>query len=281
MSDDKGDAARNPGKGHHPFPGAPAEDDEKEEKEKENAATRLTQWAMRALAAPGTTAADLWHTPEGETFATLGVDGHRENVPVRTRAFRRWLYALYFAQAGGKAPNAQAVEAALNTLDSLAATKGTERRAPVRLAEQDGNIYLDLADSDWRAVEVTPEGWSVIENPPVRFRRAEHMEALPAPTRGGSLDDLRRFTNVTDDAAWVLVKGFLVMCLNPFAGAYPILLFNGGQGSAKTAGSARWWSSRAASAGPGRNRCWPPQRRRAARGSPASRSSGCWASPRC
>ena len=38
-------------------------------------------------------------------------------------------------------------------------------RSLVRLAEQDGLIYLDLADEFWRCVEIGPNGWRIAEDP--------------------------------------------------------------------------------------------------------------------
>ena len=32
----------------------------------------------------------------------------------------------------------------------------------VRVAGQDGRIYLDLCDRDWRAVEIAADGWRII-----------------------------------------------------------------------------------------------------------------------
>lgn len=211
--------------GPAPLPG----DDKKEARV--DAATKLTQWALAELDG------QLWHTPEGDTFASVWQHKRTENIAIRTRAFRQWLVTFYYRKSGSRTPNAQAVEAALSLLDAKAAREGAQCDAPVRRGHSAGEIYLDLADEQWRAARITPAGWEVIppeELPQHGFRRADHMEALPVPVRGGSLENLRRFTNVTDDGAWQLVKGFLAMCLYPFEGAYPILLVNGPQGSAKT-----------------------------------------------
>ena len=56
---------------------------------------------------------------------------------------------------------------------------GPERTVHLRVAEQEGHIYLDLADTAWRAVEVGPHGWRVVAEPPVRFRRPAGLLALP------------------------------------------------------------------------------------------------------
>ncbi len=52
------------------------------------------------------------------------------------------------------------------------------------------------ATKTWRAVEIDATGWRVIDNPPVRFRRASGMKPLPIPAPGGSIETLRSFLNV-------------------------------------------------------------------------------------
>jgi hypothetical protein len=59
------------------------------------------------------------------------------------------------------------------------------------------------------------------------------MEALPIPTRGGSLDELRPFVNVADEADWKLIVSWVVQALRP-RGPYPVLVLHGEQGSAKS-----------------------------------------------
>jgi hypothetical protein len=100
------------------------------------------------------------------------------------------------------------------------------------VAGHEGKIFIDLCDKDWRAVEVDESGWRLIENPPVRFRRAKGMLPLPEQTRGGSVAQLRRFWNVTD-CQWPLAIGWQVATYCPH-GPYAILKLLGEQGSAKT-----------------------------------------------
>ena len=74
-------------------------------------------------------------------------------------------------------------------LEAQAQFDGPERKVSVRVAEQDGSIYLDLADEFWRAIEIGAQGWRVAEDVPVRFRRPPGIMALPLPARGGSRVD--------------------------------------------------------------------------------------------
>jgi hypothetical protein len=76
-----------------------------------------------------------------------------------------------------------------NVLEAQAQFDGPQLKVSVRLAEQDGLIYLDLADEFWRCIEIGANGWRIAEDPPVRFRRSAGMQ--PLPLRCGA-DQLRR-----------------------------------------------------------------------------------------
>jgi hypothetical protein len=57
-------------------------------------------------------------------------------------------------------------------------------------------ILLDLGDSTYRAVRITPVGWEIVNSPhPVRFLRPKTMHPLPVPEPGGGIDDFRSFLN--------------------------------------------------------------------------------------
>ena len=102
----------------------------------------------------------------------------------------------------------------------------------MRVAADGDDIYIDLADADWHAVRVTAAGWSIVQSPPVRFRRSAGMQPLPFPTRGMSIDRLRPFLNINAND-FVLVVAYLLAALRP-GGPYPVLALIGEQGTAKT-----------------------------------------------
>ncbi|MDP9364342.1 MAG: hypothetical protein M3Q10_09000, partial [Chloroflexota bacterium] len=108
-----------------------------------------------------------------------------------------------------------------------------ERVGHVRRAGHGDNIYLDLGNDAWEAVEIAPDGWRVVADPSVRFRRPGGLRPLPAPVAGGSVDELRLFINVASETDWRLIVGWLVETPNP-DGPYPLLNLTGGSGAAKT-----------------------------------------------
>jgi hypothetical protein len=63
-------------------------------------------------------------------------------------------------------------------------------------------------------VEIDADGWRIVNRLPPRFHRTRGARSLPAPERGSSLDELRRFLNV-DHQGWTLIKAFLVAALRP------------------------------------------------------------------
>jgi hypothetical protein len=94
------------------------------------------------------------------------------------------------------------------------------------------DIYLDLDNDAWQAIEVKPTGWRVVSDPPVRFRRARGMLPLPIPV-SGSLCQLRQFVNAGSDQNWILLVAWLMAALSP-SGPYPILILQGEQGTGKS-----------------------------------------------
>jgi hypothetical protein len=175
-------------------------------------------------------AAELFHTPDGAGFADLDINGHRETWPIRSKGFRRWLARRFFEETE-RAPSSDALQSALNVIEAKAHFDAPERQVHVRVGGLDGRLYLDLGDGTWRAVEIDAWGWRVIDNPPVRFRRASGMKPIPIPVRGGS------FLNVQTEADFVLVVAWALACLRD-RGPYPVIVLSGEQGSAKSTFSA-------------------------------------------
>ncbi len=178
----------------------------------------------------------LFHTPDGSGYADLDINGHRETWPIRAKGFRRWLARRFFEETGG-APSSEALQSALNVIEAKAHFDAPERQVHIRVGGFDGRLYLDLGDQTWRAVEIDATGWRIVDNPPVRFRRASGMKPMPIPVGGGSIETLRSFLNVQTDADFVLVVAWALACLCN-RGPYPVIVLSGEQGSAKSTFSA-------------------------------------------
>ena len=162
----------------------------------------------------------------------LKINGDRETWAIKTKGFRQWLARQLYIRSGG-APNSEALKSALNIIEATARFDARVRTVHVRVGELGDKLYLDLADQQWRAVEINSNGWRVVADPPVRFRRPAGMLPLPVPERGGCIDDLRPFLNISNEADFVLLVAWILAALHD-RGPYPVLVLSGEQGSAKT-----------------------------------------------
>ena len=167
----------------------------------------------------------LFHAPDGSGYADLDINGHRETWPIRAKGFRRWLARRFFEETGG-APSSEALQSALNVIEAKARFDAPERQVHIRVGGLDGRLYLDLGDEAWRAIEIDATGWRIVDSPPIRFRRASGMKAMPIPVSGGSIETLRSFLNVQTDADFVLVVAWALACLRN-RGPYPVIVLSG------------------------------------------------------
>jgi putative DNA primase/helicase len=175
---------------------------------------------------------ELWRDAGGATYATVPVNGHLENWSLRAFGFERWVSGLYYRKTGLALP-AQALDDIRRTLDIKAYEDGRECEPFVRVGNHNGNVYLDLCDDAWRAVEVTAKGWRVVDRPAVKFLRPASARALPEPEAGDMIERLRGFINLANDDEFKLIVSWLVAALRP-GSPFPIMIVNGTQGTGKS-----------------------------------------------
>jgi putative DNA primase/helicase len=179
--------------------------------------------------------AELWHSSDREAFASIPINGHLEHWAVRSKSFKLWALRRYFEQTGA-APGGQAVEDALRVIEARAIFEGAEHVPFLRIAEHRRDLYLDLADEQWRAVRIRgePQGWEIVDRAPVKFLRSNAMQPLPVPEPGAMIEqELRDLMNVDTEGDFKLAIAWLVGTFHP-RGPYPILALNGEQGSSKS-----------------------------------------------
>lgn len=175
---------------------------------------------------------DLWHSPDGEGFVTIPVQGHRENWAIRSRQLKNWLSARAFEEMG-IAPGAQAIEDTLRVLEARAVNEGREETPWMRTGQRDGRLFIDLCNSAWQVIEVHSAGWKPIGGHDLPFIRSSSMRALPVPEAGESIDALRHFVNTDREADFMLSVAWLLAALGG-RGPFPILMVQGQQGTGKS-----------------------------------------------
>jgi len=187
----------------------------------------------------------LLRTADGCSHARVSVGGRPETYALKSAAFRDWLIDAY-AHTRGETCSDWSIRRVLARLEATARFESGTPSVFVRVghdgnadADDDANgsgngsaCFLDLADPGGRAVKIGPDGWSVVDNPPINFRRPEGHLPLPTPSRDGSIELLQPYVNVMDRDFTLLVV-WMAAALRP-AGPYPVLALYGEHGSTKS-----------------------------------------------
>lgn len=198
----------------------------------------------KSSAAPPTTPEDprspaeimVEYVPDESLFR--GTDGlpyvqsNRLTLRVNSKQFEQHLGRFYWMDTKQVARPEQ-IRAAQNVLAARAIYDRPEKGVYVRFAAISEKRYVALYDKEDRVVEIDSEGWRLCDDPPVHFRRPSISRPLPVPARGGDLDDFWPFLNVDEVHDRSLILGWIAAVMNN-AGAAPILIMTGPQGSAKS-----------------------------------------------
>ncbi len=179
-------------------------------------------------------------------YVSIELKGHKEILGIDSQRFKNWLYRFFYEKNGEI--NSEQIENTIKILKSEAEFSGVRKRLEVRVAKAETDaftFYYDLTDSNCRAVKITPEGWTIENNPPIIFRRYNNQLPQVIPNSSQSsfltmddkddtiLDKFIRLLNVKDNDNKLLLKCYIISLFIPDV-ANPILMLHGEQGSAKT-----------------------------------------------
>lgn len=167
----------------------------------------------------------------GDPFA-VEIDGTCVASPLRGNDSLRTELARTFMREYGQAPRQGALTDALCVLEGAAAD-GAHERVELRVARDGDHIYLDLGEADGTTICVSPTGWTETQRPPLLWRRTVLTGPIPAPVRGGRIEDLEALLNVAGTDQFDLVVAWLVAALIPDI-PHPVLTAVGEQGTGKT-----------------------------------------------
>lgn len=167
----------------------------------------------------------------GEPFAVANNGPHVVRLLRGDQLSLRGEMARAYYDAFARPVHQNALADAMATLEAFARQAPAER-LHLRVAEHRAALWLDMGDETGRAVKLTAEGWSLVEEPPVRFKRTPLTGPLPEPVRGGTLDDLWGWCNVPAEDK-PLVVAWLVLALYSNV-PHPVLGLFGEQGSGKS-----------------------------------------------
>ena len=102
-----------------------------------------------------------------------------------------------------------------------------------RFAFHEAAVWIDLVDTQWRAIRITNQEWKVVTTPPVLFRRHAHQQALPIPQREGNFKNLLyHLSPMSEKMSMMCLIWTVLACFPQFP--RPMLVPIGPHGAAKS-----------------------------------------------
>ncbi len=186
---------------------------------------------------------ELFHTKDEEAYAKIKKDNFTEIRKIRSLSTKRYISSLYYNNTK-KALSSQNIQNVIDTLDAMATNEGKEEPVFKRVAFHNNRLYVDLADEKWRVVEISQDGWKILDKSPVNFIRFKNTLPLPEPKRNTNsksdnpierdeMKELRKLFNLEKEEDFYVILGFLLNVLSPLEGYIGLALI-GEQGTAKT-----------------------------------------------
>jgi hypothetical protein len=210
-----------------------AQDAQEERPPRKSQTDRLIELAL-------STSLELFLDENGEPSASIPIEDHREICALNSRRFKWWLRRLLY-QAQSKAAYDEALRGAVGVLSGMTAFAENPVKWTLhnRVACHDGALWYDLADPQWRAIRIDANGWQVVENPPLIFKRFKHQAPQVIPAHVSSeeapaeLARLRKYAPLSEPGQYILDMAYLGTCYIADI-AHPIPILHGAQGSGKS-----------------------------------------------
>lgn len=150
------------------------------------------------------------HDELGEGYAKLKIGNHFELWMIKSRKMKLILMDRYMRAFKDKVPSENALKEAVSALDAKAVLRGKKATIHTRIAEADEAIYIDLCNDEWEVIEIKKDGWKIISEPPIYFKRSDIMQPLPKPLQNGNIEDLKPFVNYDTEDDYKLIISWLL-----------------------------------------------------------------------
>jgi len=172
----------------------------------------------------------LIHDTTGDAYVEIEFNDAKSTIKIRSKEFAEYLGSEFY-KLTGKGASEKVISDAKNTLEAMAKYDGECAVCAVR-AHKSNNIYIDLGSDNHKVIEITPKGRSITNTSSIKFIRKRGMMSLPLPIPNGDVMLLQKHLNIKEDD-FALVIGFLLCALGGLK-PYPILIFQGEQGTGKS-----------------------------------------------
>ena len=174
----------------------------------------------------------------GNEFLTFEAKGRKETLKIRSTPCKSMIRVFIMDNNLGN-PKSHLVESIQEQMLSKAYMSKATKTVFVRSGiAENGDVIIDLEKNGY--CRISPGRYQILESVDVPFWRPAKMRLLPLPEKISLIDFEKLFRsklNLVRDDNYLLLLAFIVKSLLVNRGDYPILVFQGDQGSAKTSNS--------------------------------------------
>lgn len=174
---------------------------------------------------------ELTHNPDGRGVAIINDNGKRQVWYIDSAGFQDWVRAKIYSEIGS-APSESTLATILGTLSAIGKFDGQEVNVNIRCAKHGDSYFIDLCNEAWQVVQISQNGWQVLDQSPVYFTRNSNLRPLPTPERDGEISALWLHLNIPENRRLQLLA-WILDAYRPDT-PFPVLELTGEQGSSKS-----------------------------------------------
>lgn len=178
---------------------------------------------------------NIYNASDGRIYVEITLAGHSELISTDSEIFKHWVIYLFEQNSQGQMLGKADINTVIASINSLGYFRGKKVNVYLRIAEVDNTIYLDLCNDKRQVLKITGEGFEVLDDSPVLFRRSDDMAELPIPIFNNQLDYLKlgNYLNVASLDDLNMIVSFLLASFRPNV-PKPILNLTGEAGTGKS-----------------------------------------------
>ena len=178
---------------------------------------------------------ELFHDEHKQPYAKFKINGSQTLMRIDSKDFKNYLNMIFWDKEH-RALRSENVNSAISLLEARAIFEGKCYKLHTRVAWVDENIFYDLSDD--LAVRINKDGWEIINDPPILFRRysVQETQVIPEHADIDTIFLIFNYVNIQDQELQLLYITNLLISIIPDI-PHPIDIFYGEGGSCKSTAS--------------------------------------------
>jgi primase-polymerase (primpol)-like protein len=177
----------------------------------------------------------LFKDERDTAFISLKINGHREVWKCGSSIVKDLLSYEFYKQYE-KGIGSEVIKNVISVLEGKARFGGDKKTLNNRVAFVNGELWYDLTNEQWQSVRISKDGWAIVNETPILFKRYSHHHPQVLPAVHGNIKLILKYINIVSEEQKLLYLVFLVSCFIPDY-PHPAIIIFGAQGAFKSTAS--------------------------------------------